>query len=143
MRDKLKNYRAICAELDDVTAELDGLSATDAVQSAATPPYSKHSVPVSGLPPTDRVKTLLARQAALRAFKSEVDRFISQVPYYLVKKAIKLYYIVPIDEGEDRSNTNVWNHKPSWEDVTDIIGNGENAEALKKRVYRYLKDSEK
>lgn len=143
MIDKLKNYRAICAELLDVTAELDSLSATDAVQSAATPPYSKHSVPVSGLPPTDRVKTLLARQAALRACKSEVDRFISQVPYYLVKKAIKLYYIVPIDEGEDRSNTNVWNHKPSWEDVTDIIGNGENAEALKKRVYRYLKDSEK
>ena len=143
MRDKLKNYRAICAELEDVTAELESLNATDAVQSAATPPYSKHSVPVSGLPPTDRVKTLLARQAALRALKCEVDRFISQVPYYLVKKAIKLYYIVPIDEGEDRSNTDVWNHKPTWEDVTDIIANGENAEALKKRVYRYLKDAEK
>lgn len=139
----LKHYRAICAELEDVTAELESLSVTDAVQSAATPPYSKHSVPVSGLPPTDRVRSLLARQAALRACKSEVDRFISQVPYYLVRKAIKLYYIVPIDEGEDRSNTNVWNHKPTWEDVTDIIGTGENAEALKKRVYRCLKESEK
>ena len=139
----IKHYRAICAELEDVTAELDSLGVTDAVQSAATPPYSKHSVPVSGLPPTDRVKTLLARQAALRALKCEVDRFTLQVPYYLVKKAIRLYYIVPIDEGKDRSDVNAWNHKPSWEDVTDIIANGENAEALKKRVYRYLKESEK
>lgn len=143
MKEKLRNYRAVCAELEDVTAELESLRTTDAVQSAATPPYSKHSVPVSGLPPTDEVRTLLAKQAALRALKCEVDRFISQVPYYLVRKAIKLYYIAPIDEGVDRSNTDAWNHKPTWEDVTDIIANGENAEALKKRVYRYLKDSEK
>ena len=93
MRDKLKNYRAICAELEDVTAELDSLGVTDTVQSAATPPYSKHSVPVSGLPPTDRVKTLLARQAALRAFKCEVERFVDSCPeemrYILTQKYFK------------------------------------------------------
>ena len=93
MKDKLKNYRSICAELEDVTAELSELETTDAVQSAATPPYSKHSVPVSGLPPTDRVKTLLARQATLRAFKCEVERFVESSPeemrYILTQKYFK------------------------------------------------------
>lgn len=93
MRDQLKNYRAICAELEDVTAELDSLSVTDAVQTAATPPYSKHSVSVSGLPPTDRVKTLLAKQAALRTRKSEAERFVESCPeemrYILTQKYFK------------------------------------------------------
>ena len=93
MRDKLKNYRAICAELEDVTAELDSLGVTDTVQSAATPPYSKHSVPVSGLPPTDRVKTLLARQAALKTRKNEVECFVESCPeemrYILAQKYFK------------------------------------------------------
>ena len=93
MRDKLKNYRAICAELEDVTAELDSLGVTDTVQSAATPPYSKHCVAVSGLPPTDEVRTLLARQAALRALKCEVERFVESCPeemrYILAQKYFK------------------------------------------------------
>lgn len=93
MRDKLKNYRAVCAELEDVTAELESLRTTDAVQSAATPPYSKHSVSVSSLPTTDRVKTLLAKQAALRALKCEVERFVDSSPeemrYILAQKYFK------------------------------------------------------
>lgn len=93
MRDKLKNYRAICAELEDVTTELDSLGVTDAVQSAATPPYSKHSVAVSGLPPTDEVRALLARQAALRARKNEVECFVESCPeemrYILTQKYFK------------------------------------------------------
>lgn len=113
MRDKLKNYRAICAELADVTAELESLSVTDAVQSAATPPYSKHSVSVSGLPPTDRVNILLARQAALRALKCEVERFVDNCPeemrYILTQKYFKgksnLYIAMQLgyrDEGTVR-----------------------------------------
>ena len=113
MRDKLKNYRAICAELEDVTVELESLNATYAVQSAATPPYSKHSVPVSGLPPTARVKTLLARQAALRALKCEVERFVESCPeemrYILAQKYFKgksnLYIAMQLgyrDEGTIR-----------------------------------------
>ena len=93
MKEKLRNYRAVCAELEDVTAELDSLGVTDAVQSAATPPYSKHSVAVSGLPPTDEVRTLLARQAALRACKSEAERFVESCPeeirYILAQKYFK------------------------------------------------------
>lgn len=91
--DQLKNYRSICAELEDVTAELSELETTDAVQSAATPPYSKHTVPVSGLPPGDGVNALLARQAALRAFKCEVERFVGNCPeemrYILTQKYFK------------------------------------------------------
>ena len=93
MKEKLRNYRAVCAELEDVTAELDGLSTTDAVQSAATPPYSKHSVPVSGLPPTDRVKTLLARQAALRAEKLEIEGFVKSIEDYEIRRIISMRYI--------------------------------------------------
>lgn len=93
MREKLRNYRAVCAELEDVTAELDSLSVTSTVQSAATPPYSKHSVPVSGLPPTDRVRTLLARQAALRALKCEVECFVDSVEDYEIRRIISMRYI--------------------------------------------------
>ena len=111
--DQLKNYRAICAELADVTAELDSLSVTDTVQSAATPPYSKHSVVVSGLPPTDEVRVLLARQADLRALKCEVERFVDSRPeemrYILTQKYFKgrsnLYIAMQLgyrDEGTIR-----------------------------------------
>lgn len=93
MRDKLKNYRAICAELEDVTAELDSLGVTDTVQSAATPPYSKHSVPVSGLPPTDEVRALLARQATLRAEKLEIKRFVDSVEDSEIRRIISMRYI--------------------------------------------------
>ena len=93
MRDKLKNYRAICAELEDVTTELESLRTTDAVQSAATPPYSKHSVAETGLPTTDEVRTLLAKQAALRTRKREVERFVESCPeemrYILTQKYFK------------------------------------------------------
>lgn len=113
MKEKLRNYRAVCAELEDVTAELDSLSVTDAVQSAATPPYSKHSVAVSGLPPTDEVRTLLAKQAALRTRKSEVERFVESCPeemrYILTQKYFKgrsnLYIAMQLgyrDEGTIR-----------------------------------------
>lgn len=73
---ELKDYRSVCAELDDVNEQLKSCEVVDCVQSASKIPYSKHSVPVSGLPPDDRVKSLLERQAALMACKLTVEQFV-------------------------------------------------------------------
>lgn len=90
---ELKDYRSVCAELDDVNEQLKSCEVIDCVQSASKFPYSKHSVPVSGLPPDDRVKSLLERQAALKAHIFTVERFVENVDNSEIKKIIYLRYI--------------------------------------------------
>jgi hypothetical protein len=91
---KLKSYRGIRAELDDISAELGEHETLDCVQSAATPPYSKHSVTVSGLPPDDRVISLLERQAVLRAVKGEIERFVDGIEDSEIRRIIQYRYIL-------------------------------------------------
>ncbi len=76
----LQNYRADKRRLDRISAQLAELETRVCVQSAATPPYSKHSATMCGLPPDDRVRALLAEQAALRERTAAAERFVASFP---------------------------------------------------------------
>lgn len=76
----LQNYRADKRRLDRISAQLAALESRICVQSAATPPYSKHSATMCGLPPDDRVRALLAEQAALRERTAAAERFVASFP---------------------------------------------------------------
>lgn len=90
---ELENYRATCAELEEITAQLSDREITIAVQTAACEPYSLHTVTQSGLPPDRETAKLLARQAFLQARKSEVERFVDGIGDSEVRLIVLLKYI--------------------------------------------------
>jgi hypothetical protein len=90
----LKSYRTVRAELSDIERELAEHETVDCVQSAATPPYSKHSVTFSGLPPDGRVISLLERQAVLRAVKREIEWFVDGIEDVEIRTIIQMRYIL-------------------------------------------------
>lgn len=107
--DQLEAYRAARAELEAVRDELAGYETQIAVQSAAEFPYSLHTAPQSGLPPSGRVKTLLERQARLRASCAAVERFAENVPDDEVRTIIRLRYMAR-------------GRKPSWFEIALKLG---------------------
>ena len=79
-RSQMQDYRAARSRLEVIETELAKLESRICVQSAVTPPYSKHSTTMCGLPPDDRVRALLAEQAALRERTAAAERFVASFP---------------------------------------------------------------
>lgn len=127
---ELKQYRNICAEIEDLENELKGVYVGDSVTSASSFPYSKHTVHIEGYKPSGGTVSKLARLSELKSTKSEIEEFVRSVKDYKIRKAIKIYYIEPIADGED---------KPTWETVADKIGNGATSQTLKSAIKRFLK----
>lgn len=130
--DELKQYRSICAEIKDIEDELKGVYVGDSVSSASSFPYSKHTVHIEGYKPGGGTVAKLARLSELKVQKSEIEEFVRGIKDYKIRKAVKLYYIEPIADGED---------KLTWEMVADKIGNGVTSSSLKMSVKRFMKNS--
>lgn len=144
--DELKRYRDICAEITDIKKELAGHYAGDTVQSGSKHPYSVHNVRIEGYKSDSGTISLLSRLSVLERSRADVKAFVNCVPYYRAKKAFYLYYIAPINEEDQNSRIKgiepfVWDKKPTWEDVADVLGNGVTGNALKTETNRYLKKS--
>lgn len=129
---ELKQYRSICAEIKDIEDELKGGYVGDSVTSASKFPYSKHTVHIEGYKPSGGTVVMLAILSELKAQKSEIEEFVKSIKKYTIRKAVKLYYIDPIADGED---------KPTWETVADKIGYGVTSSSLKMSVKRFIKNS--
>ena len=127
---ELKQYRSICAEIKDLENELKSSYVGDSVTSASGFPYSKHTVHIEGYKPSGGTVATLARLSELKAQKGEIEEFVRGIKDYKIRKAIKIYYINPIADGED---------KPTWETVADKIGNGATSYSVKSAVKRILK----
>jgi len=91
--DQLEAYRACRAELEAVDSELAEHETQIAVQSAAEFPYSLHTATQSGLPNVPRVKTLLDRQARLRACCEAVERFAESIVDDEVRTIVRLRFM--------------------------------------------------
>lgn len=70
----LQNYRADKRRLDRISAQLAELETRVCVQSAADPPFSKHCVTLSGLPPSDEGNGSPPRESRLRTPHSRRPR---------------------------------------------------------------------
>ena len=73
------------------------------------------------------------RRQELSEKKREIDEFVKNVPYK-IRKPILMYYIDPIGDGELR---------PTWESVADKLGGGVLSFALKSRVNKFIRSTEK
>lgn len=128
--EQLKKYRDICAEIEEIQQELDSKHYVADTVSVCTPPsYTAHSKRIDGFPPKGNTLSLLAELSTLRAQQRACEEWVNHIPSYRIRKAIELYYISPIEIGED---------KPTWESIADKIGNGETSYSLKKAVGRYF-----
>lgn len=125
--EQLEAYRANRTELEAVDEELNAREVIVAVKSAAEFPYSPHTATVSGLPPSDRVKTLLDRQARLRASCLAVERFAESIDDDEVRTIVRLRYMA---QGR----------KPSWREIAFRLGYLDEG-TPRKKVRQFLQKS--
>ena len=125
--EQLEAYRANRAELEAVDDELNSREVIVAVSSAAEFPYSKHTATVSGLPPEPIVKTLLERQARLRASCAAVERFAESIDDDEVRTVVRLRYMA---QGR----------RPSWREIAFKLGYLDEG-TPRKKVRQFLQNS--
>lgn len=106
--EQLEAYRACRTELEAVDSELAECEVTTLVQSAAEFPYSLHTATQTGLPPSGRVNTLLARQARLRASCAAVERFAESVDDPELRETVWLRFMTPL--------------RHSWQEIALALG---------------------
>ncbi len=139
----LKKYRANVFELFAIEQELHDATVHDAVQSAAKHPYSKHSVPVDGVPPSEEAHQKQIRAQELRQEIRKEEQIVKMLPFQL-RRAAEMYYLWPILTGcedvTDEAAEHSWDHKPKWEEIADKIGNGATGGTLKVAIHRAIKN---
>jgi hypothetical protein len=91
--EQLENYRANCVELEKVREEIGESEVTIAVQSAATFPYSLHTVTEPGIPSTASTTYLREREWILASAIAEVRAFMRSLPESPMKSMINVRYI--------------------------------------------------
>lgn len=119
----LQNYRADKRRLDRISAQLAELETRVCVQSAADPPFSKHCVTLSGLPPSDEVTALHREKAVLERRTAAVRAYISAIPDPQTREMFELKYL----KGK------------TFLQVAMAIGLGGNESCVKMRIYRQLR----
>ena len=129
---ELKQYRVICAEIQDIDRKLDSemICVKDSVQSASKHPYSVHSVTIEGNIYEGSSPALLSKKQNLLESKRQIESFVKSISDYKIRRAVEIYYINPLDEDLT---------KPTWEFVADKFKDGSSGDSIKKSVSRYFK----
>ena len=125
--EKLKKYRELKTELEDIQQNMP--IAQDSVQGSQKDyPYILQNHHIGGVEPKDY--DLLERKSELESQIKEIEDFVNTIPFYKVRKAVRLYYLEPVDES---------GNKYTWEKIADILNDGSTGLCIKVKVHRYLK----
>lgn len=89
----LKQYRNICAEIQDLENELKGSYVGDSVASASGFPYSKHTVHIEGYKPSGGTVAKLARLSELKVQKAEIEEFVRSIKDREIKLILSWRYM--------------------------------------------------
>ena len=127
-KEKLKKYRDLKLELEDLEFEINQLKVQDSSKgSSKYPPYIMQTHKIEGTAAENY--GMLEHKADLKAQIKEIEDFVKKIPDYKIRKAVRIYYLSEIEQGED---------KPTWEDVADNFS-GETGLSVKVKVHRFLK----
>ena len=125
--EKLKRYRELTSELEDINQKLQTVCGS--VQGSQEDyPYILQNHHISGVEPVNY--SLLERKSDLKAQIKEIEDFVNTIPFYKVRKAVRLYYLEPVDES---------GNKYTWEKIADILNDGSTGESIRKKVERIIK----
>ena len=126
----LRQYRSICREIEEKEDELSGYIAFDTVAGSGNEfPFTKHAVKVGGVVPGKENAERLRDIAELKRTRYAVERFVAGIPDSMTRRVFEWRYI----RG---------GRAPSWRAIAVRIG-GTSEDAVKKTVYRYLKNYSK
>lgn len=103
---EIKNYRLYCSELEEIKSKLNSSGSEES------------SV------------LLLFRKKEIEDRISDIERFVDEIHEYKIQRALRMYYMNPIDENGKTLD---------WEDVACRIGNGCTESNIKKSVSRFFK----
>ena len=127
-KEKLKKYRDLKLELEDLKIKINELKVSDSVQGTSKyPPHIMQNHKIEGTAPENY--NLLERKADLKAQIKGIEDFVNGIPDYKVRKAVKMYYLDPIDESGD---------KYTWEMIADKMNDGSTGESIRKKSERIL-----
>ena len=122
--EQLKQYRSICAEIEEKTTELNNAVLRDTVKGSDDEfPYIQHSVEISGVADDGR---LAHRISILKHTKAEIEEFIDNIDDSLTRRIFEHRYI----------NGKVM---PSWQSVAFKVGGGNTTDSVRKAHERFLR----
>lgn len=128
-KEQLKKYRALKFELADVNTQIQLGSTQDSVQGSMKEfPWTIGTRHVEGVPDEDY--DLLVRKSDLKAQIKEIEDFANGIDDYKIRKAIRIYYMEPLDESCE---------KPTWESIANKFYDGSTGDSIRISVQRYLK----
>ena len=88
---ELKQYRNICAEIQDLEDDLNvNHYVGDTVQSATRFPHENHNVNIEGYKPDGGTVAKLARLAERKKQRDSIDQFVESISDYKLIKAVSL-----------------------------------------------------
>lgn len=129
IKEKLKQYRTLKLELDEVNDKINEKSVKGSVQgSMKNHPYILQNHTIGGV--TEEDYGLLERKAEIKAKIKSVDDFVNRIDDYKIRKAIMIYYMEPLDESCE---------KPTWESIANKFSDGSTGDSIRISVQRYLK----
>ena len=124
-RMELKQYRSICAEIQEIHIRLKEQSAHETVQGSDVEyPYIFHTVSVYGAIPSAETQRLLARENKLSVQRDEIERFIDSIDDSLTRRIFEYRYMV--------------GGRKSWVKVAALIGGGNTPDGVRMIHDRYL-----
>ena len=86
-KSELKQYRSICAEIDELNIRLKGKEVYGTVRASDSDfPYTQHTIGISGVTADSGNRRLLSRLAWLRRRKEEIDDFIDGIEDSLTRR---------------------------------------------------------
>ena len=122
--EQLKQYRSICAEIEEKTIELNNNIVKDTVRRSDNEfPYIQHSVEISGIADNDR---LTHRISLLKKAKEETEKFIDSIDDSLTRRIFEYRYV----KGKVM---------PSWQSVAFKVGGGNTSDSVRKVHERFLR----
>lgn len=90
----LKQYKSLCAEIDEVNVEVASRSVSDTVSGSDSRfPYITHTVSVGGLTYTDENHKLLIKLHSLEQKRDEIERFIDGIEDSLTRRIFTMRFI--------------------------------------------------
>lgn len=127
-KEKLKNYRSLKLELEDLEIKIHSLKVQDSVKGTSKyPPHIMQTHRIEGTAPENY--GLLEHKSELKAQIKEIEDFVDGISDYKVRKAVEMYYINPVDESGE---------KIKWEKIADYFNDGSTGESWRKKTDRYF-----
>ena len=131
IKEQLKQYRTMKLELEEVSSKIDEKCIKDsAAGSMKDFPWILQNHSLSGV--ADEDYSLLERKLELKTQIKAVDDFVNKIPDRKIKKAIKIYYMNPLDDSCE---------KPTWKGIANEFKDGSTENSIKKSISRILKKS--